>query len=382
MEKGRILLNIMYTGKYISEYNKIGHEIINLFKADDGNNYIYVTPYGTVNEEVDIVLMGRSIGGGRVEILGKADGLENMIDNKGENIEYCGYALKDIMSEVNGEAEERYITFKCARVIKPLKSIVLTTNKDEANFIDGVKRLANMSMKNYFNESDKGYRKLKEIINNQELWEKENTTIKVKIEDVNVANNKNFLSIIGKKDDELVFSNLLAYYLSEYSKIFISFANEILELDNIEHIEYFDVQREKWHIDILITTNKHVVVIENKIRSDINGVNGEFTQLSKYYEKAKEIANGRDIRCFIFCPNYHNLNLEGFKDANKYKIIKYKALYNFFASHGEYAMYDRYYGDFLSAIKLHTKTVYNDWEEVIKNKFSRGIRKLREKDIK
>ena len=45
-------------------------------------------------------------------------------------------------------------------------------------------------------------------------------------------------------------------------------------------------------------------------------------------------------------------------------------------------MYDRYYGDFLSAIKLHTKTVYNDWEEVIKNKFSRGIRKLREKDIK
>ena len=40
MEKGRILLNIMYTGKYISEYNKIGHEIINLFKADDGNNYI------------------------------------------------------------------------------------------------------------------------------------------------------------------------------------------------------------------------------------------------------------------------------------------------------------------------------------------------------
>lgn len=151
-------------------------------------------------------------------------------------------------------------------------------------------------------------------------------------------------------------------------------------MDNIEHIEYFDVQREKWYIDILITTNKHVVVIENKIRSDINGVNGEFTQLSKYYEKAKEIANGRDVRCFIFCPNYHNLNIEGFKDADKYQIIKYKELYNFFASHGEYAMFDRYYGDFLSAIKLHTKTVYNDWEEVMKSRFSRGIRKLRERD--
>ena len=63
-----------------------------------------------------------------------------------------------------------------------MKSIILTTNKNEDNFIDGVKRLANMSMKYYFNESDKGYKKLEEIINNQELWEKENTTEKIKIE--------------------------------------------------------------------------------------------------------------------------------------------------------------------------------------------------------
>ena len=53
MEKGRILLNIMYTGKYISEYNKIGHEIINLFKADDGNNYIYVTPFHWLQQHAE-----------------------------------------------------------------------------------------------------------------------------------------------------------------------------------------------------------------------------------------------------------------------------------------------------------------------------------------
>ena len=81
---------------------------------------------------------------------------------------------------------------------------------------------------------------------------------------------------------------------------------------------------------------------------------------------------------------YNDITLRGAQLSEKAAQLteKYKELYNFFASHGEYAMYDRYYGDFLSAIKLHTKTVYNDWEEVIKNKFSRGIRKLREKDIK
>ena len=29
----------------------LGHEIINLFKADNGRHYIYVNPYGTINED-------------------------------------------------------------------------------------------------------------------------------------------------------------------------------------------------------------------------------------------------------------------------------------------------------------------------------------------
>ena len=35
-----IILNRMYAGSYLEEH--IGHEVINLFKADDGSNYIYV----------------------------------------------------------------------------------------------------------------------------------------------------------------------------------------------------------------------------------------------------------------------------------------------------------------------------------------------------
>lgn len=44
-EEKEILLNIMYNGGYLqSENQNIGHEVINLFQSDNGNNYIYVLP--------------------------------------------------------------------------------------------------------------------------------------------------------------------------------------------------------------------------------------------------------------------------------------------------------------------------------------------------
>ena len=51
-EKNVIVLNVMYSGKYLND--NMGHEIINLFKADneievDGvkyQNFIYLNPYG------------------------------------------------------------------------------------------------------------------------------------------------------------------------------------------------------------------------------------------------------------------------------------------------------------------------------------------------
>lgn len=54
--KKEILINKMYVGEYLN--NNIGHEVINLLRADgntdkfgDGQNYIYVQPYGTMEKE-------------------------------------------------------------------------------------------------------------------------------------------------------------------------------------------------------------------------------------------------------------------------------------------------------------------------------------------
>lgn len=43
-----IIINKMYAGKYLETGENIGHEIINLFKSDNGKHYIYLNSQGTI----------------------------------------------------------------------------------------------------------------------------------------------------------------------------------------------------------------------------------------------------------------------------------------------------------------------------------------------
>ena len=58
-----IIINKMYVGGYLSEGDNIGHEIINLYKADDGENYIYLNSQGTIElsrgeNSITVLLVG------------------------------------------------------------------------------------------------------------------------------------------------------------------------------------------------------------------------------------------------------------------------------------------------------------------------------------
>ena len=44
----KILLNKVFAGEYLDK--NIGHEAVCLFKADNGEHYIYITPYGEVGK--------------------------------------------------------------------------------------------------------------------------------------------------------------------------------------------------------------------------------------------------------------------------------------------------------------------------------------------
>ena len=81
---GEILLNLMFRGKYLQDESNIGHEIINMFPADDRKFYIYVNPYGTFHPshagKIETILLGRRAGKGCIEIIAKAEDLEQIVD--------------------------------------------------------------------------------------------------------------------------------------------------------------------------------------------------------------------------------------------------------------------------------------------------------------
>ena len=78
-----ILLILLFAGEWLDK--NIGHEIINMFRADDGDNYIYVNPYGTFQKshsgKIKKILLGRYLKGrNMVKIIAKDDDLEELVD--------------------------------------------------------------------------------------------------------------------------------------------------------------------------------------------------------------------------------------------------------------------------------------------------------------
>ncbi len=76
--KSGIVLNRMFVGDYLT--SNLGHEIINLFQADNGNHYLYLNAYGNFNkahkDKIGTMLMVKSVGGNVVEVIGMAKNIE------------------------------------------------------------------------------------------------------------------------------------------------------------------------------------------------------------------------------------------------------------------------------------------------------------------
>lgn len=76
-EKKGIVLNRMYTGSYLS--SNLGHEVINMFQADNGKHYLYLNDKGNFDKKhkdlIDDMLLVRYVGENKVEILAWASEL-------------------------------------------------------------------------------------------------------------------------------------------------------------------------------------------------------------------------------------------------------------------------------------------------------------------
>lgn len=398
----------MYSGDFLKTEGNIGHEVINLFKDDNGRNYIYALPDGSIakehNGKVKIVFLVRWIGNNTMEILAKCEELTQIITRKNSgrkdrtelhnqqvkflkenNITYGGVRLDAIFKGniYRGALDEDalYVTFQTKKMRKPRKPIYivdkhLPTQQSNTFILEGIK-FSKTSPKMYYSEGTHAYSLLEKISLDDSLWEFENTTESIKAELFNKEENYNFLKLIRKEYDELVFSNLFCHYFTSYPQLFVFFCKKVL---GIEIDTSFILERESQdNIDILVQDKNNVIVIENKIKSGINGIRHDIysneiqSQLHEYYTFANSIANGRNVSCFIFSPNYNYLDISNYMSGDYYSIIEYSSIYNFFSDHKDDYSGDKYFLDFLSGLYKHTLKVNNELFGEMRRKFSARI---------
>lgn len=404
-----IMLNRMYSGDFLKTEGNIGHEVINLFKDDNGNNYIYVLSDGNIakehNNKIKIIYLVRWIGNNTMEILAKCEELTQIILRqtsgkkdrhelhtqqvdfiKRNNITYGGVRLDTLFhgNIYRGELDKDplYITFQTKKMRKPVKPIYIVdkpTTKQQSNTftLEGI-TFSKQSPKMYYSEGTSAFNSLEAIAQDNSLWEKENTTEPIKAKLYTQDEKYNFLKLIRKEYDEIVFSNLFHHYFTHFPEIFEKFCKEVLLGVHID--KTFTIDRETQdNIDLLVQDNNNVIVIENKIKSGINGIHHDIhsdeiqSQLHKYYKYATSISKGRIVSCFIFSPNYNYLDISNHESGKFYTIIEYSEIYNFFLKYKSYYASDKYFSDFLSGLYKHTLKVNNELFEEMRRKFSARI---------
>ena len=194
-----IIIERMYAGGYLND--NIGHEIINTFKTDAGENFIYISPWGIINskyQNTKAVLLVRLINSHCYEIIGYASNLSLMLSQKAmqnrktagkidderqknvikeNNISYGGLPINEIFSE---QSNTVYVTFKAGiyRNINKQRRLYIVDNEEyvlnESYIFVPDFHFSNQSLKLYAPKETrtKAFEVLNNIINTSEYWEK------------------------------------------------------------------------------------------------------------------------------------------------------------------------------------------------------------------
>ena len=196
------------------------------------------------------------------------------------------------------------------------------------------------------------------------------------------------------QNDENRFSYALAYFMtqSQYKKLwqnfFKQFGVELSENYSVSREESAKIEDDEWNhaekksggrIDLLIRDEKNIVVIENKIKSDINAIasdgkkeNGEYiTQLNRYVNyiewrtQGDEPTNkrpdaGKRAFYFILTPNYNDPKISDEMKVYYKKNITYRDLYNFLETTSAIKE-DSNFKAFYEAMHRHTHKNVNDY---------------------
>ena len=405
----------MYAGSYLEE--NIGHEVINLFKDDNGSNYIYINKDGRINEkyndDVEAIILVKGVEKDVLEVVAKAEDLEQIyykkegFKNKDERYEaeveeenefieskqitYGGVLLTDIYKD--GDTELK-LTCKTDKLRTAQEPVFLIRDEDKGYkyknpYFLSEKNFSTQSLKMYYNKKEhpQDYKKLQQLLNNQEIWNEENTTEKINLDEIyTYDSHEGFLSVIKKEDDELIISNLFSYIFNQKKDVFIDFVKEVLDIKDFKG--NYTIFREKDNIDLLIENEDHIIIIENKIKSMINGVNSKSSekiksQLSKYVNYAYDKYDNYDkdhLHFYIFAPNYNQIDLKNYECGEEYDIINYSMIYEFYCKNACKMLNIEYFKEFINALEIHKERTDNSNFKNMKKLFLENILKLKNED--
>ncbi len=404
-----IMLNKSFIGSWgVANVENIPHEIINLFRSDNGKIYIYVPPYGGFkteeHPEVECVLLTGSWNNNMTEVYYAVRGLkllhhggrkatekerQNLVDYIIENdIKYGGKYLHEIKMAEFEEEIVFYMTFLADAVYKPRKPLFLSwENNTEAHTDD--KDIYELTEKNYKYQRQIGYIPqvdypvVSDIINNSDIWDTANAVVQnVSSDDIQKVQHQNFLQLIHKEYDETIFSNLFYEFFRTTPGLFSAFAKEVLGIDDERDFvitKEVTTKNGKGRIDLLAQNDNYVVVIENKINSGLNGIDkhNHLSQLSTYIEFVEsELLNGRKGVYFLFEPNYNDIDISRFdqKRGREFTKVQYSKLYNFFKTNRsklDASFYSDYADDFVNALYIHTLVM----KDIVMQRFIEAIQK-------
>ena len=203
MARNVIVLDRMFSGSYLED--NIGHEIINLYQSDNGENYIYLSPDGNFDakykDRIAYVILTQDNGTNQDKVVGLAE-IDCDVYQHGDtilkqinyivkhNVKYGGtYAHIPFMA--NKSQQDIIIDFKAKALYQPTKEIIIdySAKRNTINnkgvlvvSVGGLLKKSRKSLKQYVEPSEDNhnpaYDVLAKFIKDAKLWKKTPNLIK------------------------------------------------------------------------------------------------------------------------------------------------------------------------------------------------------------
>lgn len=295
-----ILNNVFPNAGYMTTYDNIGHETVNLFKADEGY-FIHLNAYGTYNKQYDYldVLNLAYVSDGLYKVISKAvdccvfDGAsisgkdpekrKKRFDKQKDAIHYDDipvYKFFEKNRTMKGlEEKDLFVTFEAKGIYEPKQNIyVAFKNCKSLNDSNNIYRLKDKIKFSSACRIEKLSRNDQDVlfgmIDNNDIWQEEpikSLNGKIVALNSNKNNEENYFTFLGVEKQELQYSNALVKIL-KFNPDFLSDFLSKLSGEDCKNNK-FEILREEKSIDLLFRDldkkNGKIFVIENKIDANV-----------------------------------------------------------------------------------------------------------------